>query len=117
MHEFALADEIARIVERKAREADLVRVSELTLSLGALACVDRDALVFALEAALRGGVANGARIGIEALAARARCSACGLEQGIAERFDPCSRCGAFGLEVLAGTELRLRSLEGLGREE
>lgn len=117
MHEFALADEIARIVERKAEEADLVRVSELTLTLGTLSFVDRDSLAFALEAALRGGIAEGARIGIEALAARARCPACGLEQGINERFDPCSRCGAYGLEVLAGTELRLSSLEGFDREE
>lgn len=117
MHEFSLAVEIAQIVEDKAAQADLVRVSGLTLTIGSLAFVDRDALLFALEGALRGGVADGAEVVFEGIAARARCPACGLEQAIAERFDPCARCGAYGLRVLAGTELRLKSIEGLSREE
>ncbi|WP_417070640.1 hydrogenase maturation nickel metallochaperone HypA [Niveibacterium terrae] len=117
MHEFSLAVEIAQIVEDKAAEADLASVSGLTLALGSLAIVDRDALLFALEGALRGGVADGADVAIEGIAAFARCPACGEEQPIAERFAPCLRCGAYGLKVIAGTELKLKSIEGLCRGE
>lgn len=112
MHEFSLAVEIANLASERAEAAGLAKVSALTLSVGSLASVEVEALSFALASALLGTPAQGAELVIEELAARARCPKCDLEQPIVERFDACARCGAFGLRVIAGDTLILRSIAG-----
>lgn len=109
MHELSLAEEVMALV---ARHAGGMRVRRITLTVGALAGVEPEALRFALGSVTRGTLADGADIVLVDEAAVARCPACGSEQGIEARYDPCSACGAFGLTLLAGDALRVASIEG-----
>lgn len=117
MHEFSLAEEVAAIVERHAKAQDLIRVNVLTLSVGSLTCIECEALCFALDVVLRNTVAAGAELRIEPIAARARCPQCGNEQEIEERYAPCLQCGTFGLQILSGEELRVKSIVGIEASE
>ena len=110
MHELSLAEEVAAIVSTHAR--GLAQVTSITLSIGELAGVELHALRFALASTLRGGKAEAAEILIETVPARARCPACGAEQPILARFEPCEACGAFGLHVLQGEGMQVRTIAG-----
>lgn len=108
MHEASLAEEIAAIVVRRTEPG--AQVLAITLEIGALAGVECDALLFALGSALAPTCAAGAAVHVLSLPARARCRQCGGEQTVEIRFEPCQRCGAAGLEILQGAEMRVRSI-------
>jgi hydrogenase nickel incorporation protein HypA/HybF len=108
VHEASLADEIAAIVERRAEPG--AKVLAITLEIGALAGVEREALLFALTSALAPTRAAAATVHVLSLPARARCPHCDVEQAIEIRFEPCEQCGKPGLEILQGGEMRVRSI-------
>lgn len=108
VHEASLAEEIAAIVERRADPGD--QVLAITLEIGALAGVEREALLFALESALADTRAAGAAVHVLNLPAIARCPHCNTDQSIDIRYQPCESCGKSGLEIVQGTEMRVRSL-------
>jgi hydrogenase nickel incorporation protein HypA/HybF len=111
MHELSLAEGIRRIVEDAARAHRAGRVTRVVLEVGELAAVEMEALDFCLAAALRGGVADGAAVEVREVAGAGRCPGCGAEVALHERYDPCPRCGAYGLRPTAGTELRVKAVE------
>ncbi|WP_341676989.1 hydrogenase maturation nickel metallochaperone HypA [Niveibacterium sp. SC-1] len=110
MHELALAEEVALIVD--AHSESLVRVTSITLAIGELAGVEVEALLFALESTLLGGKAAQAEILVETVPGRARCGKCGTEQALHTRFDSCEACGAFGLRILQGDAMQVRAISG-----
>ncbi len=112
MHELSLAEGIVELVQAAAQREGLACVRVLRLSVGALAGVEVQALRFALQAIVPGTVLHDARIEIDEPRGRAWCAACACEVGIASRADPCAQCGAFGLRVVAGTELRVVDMVG-----
>ncbi len=110
MHELSLAEEVASIVATHA--ASLVRVSRVTLSIGALAGVEVEALRFALASTLRGGKAESAEIEFVGVPARARCTHCSHEQQIEARFDDCEACGMPGMQLLQGDRMLVSAIVG-----
>lgn len=110
MHELSLATDILRIVEAAAARERFARVRLLRLEVGKLAGVEVSALRFALEAIGPGSCLAQARIEIEEPDAQALCPACGETSCIDSRLDPCPACGAFGLQVRGGTQLRVVEL-------
>nr|WP_242533205.1 hydrogenase maturation nickel metallochaperone HypA [Niveibacterium umoris] len=103
-----MAEQVVAIVERSAEPG--ARVLAITLELGDLAGVEEDALLFALTSAMLHTRAEGATVHVLRLPARARCHDCGGEQAIEIRYQPCGICGRGGLEILQGTEMRVRSI-------
>jgi hydrogenase nickel incorporation protein HypA/HybF len=111
MHEMALAEGVRSIVEEAARGQACERVATVVLEIGELAAVEVEALRFCLEVMLRGTVAEGAAVEVEPVAGAGWCSNCARTVPLQQRFDPCPRCGAYGLRPTAGTELRVKALE------
>lgn len=107
MHELSLAGGILRVVEDAARRECFVRVSRLTLAVGALAGVELRALRFALEATAPGTVLQGAEFIIDEPPGQAWCMACGTTVPITRRGDACPQCAGHQLQPTGGTELRV----------
>ena len=114
MHELSLVLHLLDVIADQARRADFDRVTSLRVEVGELACVETEAFLHCFEAASVGTVAEGARLRLGVLPARARCESCGLEFHLPALGTPCPDCGLSRLEVLAGRELRLRELEVSG---
>jgi hydrogenase nickel incorporation protein HypA/HybF len=70
-----------------------------------------DALRFAFEAITRGGIAEKASLEIEEVPLRIRCHQCDEEFPVDDPFMICPQCGAIAVEMIAGRELEIKSME------
>lgn len=110
MHELSLAGGVLRLIEDAQKREGFERVAAITLEVGALAGVDVRALRFALSALAPGTLLAGAAIELVEKVGVAFCFGCSEHVEIASRADACSRCGAYQLQPIAGTELKLIEL-------
>jgi hydrogenase nickel incorporation protein HypA/HybF len=110
MHEMSLAEGMLGIVEESARANDAKRVTAVWLEIGTLAQVEREALRFCFDAVSRGGVADGARLEIVEVPGAAWCMPCAERVTIAAIGDACPRCGSYQLQVVAGSDMRIREI-------
>jgi len=108
MHELSLAEAIVAIGERYARGRTVTRVE---VRVGHLRQVVPAALEFAFELVAQGTVLAGAELALEDVPARGRCRACGAESRLSGFPLACAACGCLDLELLAGEELQVESLE------
>jgi hydrogenase nickel incorporation protein HypA/HybF len=108
MHELSIAEAIVAIAERHAGGRTVTRVE---VRVGHLRQVVPSALEFAFELVAKGTVLDGAELGLEDVPARGRCRDCGTETTMNGFPLACSACGGLDVEILAGEELQLDSLE------
>lgn len=111
MHEVALANRIAEIVDEQARAAGCGRVRRVRVELGALSHVEPEALSFGFQAASRGTLAEGAEMVFDRPPGTAMCMACGKTVTVTVRGGDCPECGSAQLLVSGGDELRIKDLE------
>jgi hydrogenase nickel incorporation protein HypA/HybF len=111
MHELSIARAIVATAERHAEGR---RVKVVNLRVGALRQVVPDSLCFYFDFVTKETVCDGARLAIEAVPARLRCRECGDEWELEQPLFRCV-CGATEVEVAAGDELEVESIE-LGKE-
>jgi hydrogenase nickel incorporation protein HypA/HybF len=107
MHELGIARNIVAIVAEAAHGR---RVVGVTLEIGALSGVMREAIAFCFDAAAAGTAVEGARLDIVEIEGRARCQACDSEFVTATLYSACA-CGSRRLTRLRGEELNVKSME------
>ncbi len=108
MHELSVAEAIADVA---LRHAGARRVAKIEVSVGHLRQVVPSALEFAWELVSRGTALEGAELELHEVAAQGSCRSCG-EQGSLPGFPLlCPSCGSFDVEITAGEELLVESLE------
>jgi hydrogenase nickel incorporation protein HypA/HybF len=108
MHEMSITQSVVDICEGHAGGR---RVTDVILEIGELSGVVPDSIEFCFEACTKGTLLEGARLAIETVPGVGLCHSCAKESPMATLFDPCARCGAFGLSVVSGEELRVKELE------
>lgn len=107
MHEMALTQSV---VEAVCEHAAGRRVASVKLEVGALCAVVPDAMTFCFDLATEGTVAAGARLDIDMRPGTARCRTCGAEFELPDLILLCP-CGSADVEVLAGRDLKILSME------
>ncbi|MCW2772815.1 MAG: hypA [Nocardioides sp.] len=106
MHELAIAESVVTsVLERTDAHVNVVR-----LRVGQLSGVVPDALTFCFEIATQGTPLEGALLEIEEQRGRARCRSCGQEILLDDAFLLCP-CGSADVELLAGRDLSVTSVE------
>lgn len=108
MHELSIMQSVVEICEA---HADGCKVTEVILEVGELSGVIPESIEFCFEACCIGTVLEGARLTLELVPGRGGCPNCNNEAPIATVYDPCPTCGAFGLTIVSGKELRVKELE------
>jgi hydrogenase nickel incorporation protein HypA/HybF len=111
MHEMSLAESVREIVEETARANGAKRVMAVRLEIGKLAQVEIEAMRFAFEVVQRGSLADAARLDIVEIDGSAWCMLCSEAVVIAQRGDPCPRCGSHQLQVTGGDRMRVMDIE------
>ncbi|MEU6643955.1 hydrogenase maturation nickel metallochaperone HypA [Saccharomonospora sp. NPDC046836] len=107
MHELAITQSI---VDAVTERFDDTTVSSVRLEIGRLSGVVADAVRFCFDLVAEGTTVAGARLDIDEPMGRARCGDCGSEFELDYPILLC-RCGSASVEVLAGNELRILSVE------
>ncbi|UXA10283.1 hydrogenase maturation nickel metallochaperone HypA [Mycobacterium sp. SMC-8] len=107
MHEMAITQSV---VDAVCEHAAGRRVHGVTLEVGALCALVPDSMQFCFELATEGTVAEGAQLDIDVRPGTAHCRACGADFALADFFLLCP-CGSADVEVTAGQDIRIRSME------
>ncbi|CAM02353.1 hydrogenase-3 nickel incorporation protein HypA [Saccharopolyspora erythraea NRRL 2338] len=107
MHELGITQGIAEAVLDAVADA---RVTCVHLEIGRLSGVVADSVRFCFDLVAEGTALEGARLEIAEPAGWGACRDCGNEFDVTGPIALC-RCGGGDVAVLAGRELRIRSVE------
>lgn len=108
MHELSIA---ASVLEIALRHAAGRRVTRVEVQVGHLRQVVPSALAFSFEIVAQGTPAEGATLELETIPARGICRRCRAESRLHAFPLQCAACGGFDLEIVAGEELVVESLD------
>lgn len=111
MHELSLACSMVEEVERILHAENATGVDAVTLRIGELSGVDRDALEFACPVAVEDTALEQAEIRLEMVAARVLCKACHAESAPPLPRIVCAQCDSGEVEIVAGREFVIQSVE------
>ena len=110
MHELSIAqallDQLQSIAKREKSS-----ITGITISIGTLSGVDAEALEQAFRIASEGTPFENSRLDINTVAARVVCHSCKKESSPDFPFLVCEHCGSFDLEITAGRDMLLQSVE------
>lgn len=107
VHELSIAESVVRAVLERT---DGQQVNVVRLRVGKLSGVLPDALMFCFDLAATGTQLEGALLEIDEQEARAHCRDCDTDFVLPDMFLLCA-CGSADLEVLAGRDLQVASVE------
>lgn len=112
MHELGIMTSVLDAAGSAARDAGATRLLKVSLSVGEMTEAIEDALVFAFEALTdEDPFLKGAELTVNMVRPKSRCLECGHEFEH-DRFSMfCPACDSFALELLAGREMQIDSIE------
>ena len=111
MHEASIAMDLVQLVIEQAKLHGAKKVTRVVVRLGKLSSIIPEALDFAWQSARADTVAKHARLEIEVIPARAKCSTHGEVLLDLQRGIRCPICDLPTPQIIAGEELELDSLE------
>jgi len=111
MHELSLCEGIVQVLEHSAETQGFNKVKTVWLEIGALAGVEQSALRFHFDIVTRGTLAEAAQLEIIDIPAQAWCLQCSKLVTVSQRYDACSDCGSYQLQVTSGEDMRIKELE------
>jgi len=107
MHELSIANSVVELCAERAMGARVLRV---TLEIGRLSAVMPDAIRFCFDVCAKDTVVEGAELEIVEMPGLARCLDCGGSVDMTDLLEHCA-CGSVNLELLAGSELKIKQME------
>ncbi len=110
MHEMSVAMSIVEISEQELQKANAKQVNKLVLEIGTLSGIVLDALEFAMEEAVKSTPLQNAKREVVMIDAKARCLECRNEYKVDDLFSICPKCNSFKTEIIAGKEMKIKSL-------
>lgn len=110
MHELTLAENIVQLALDTARRENATQISEVVVEIGELSCVEISALTFSFTIVARDTLAESANLRCLSLPGRGWCTVCQKEIPLPHRHTPCPECQGHAIEVVGGTEMRVKHL-------
>lgn len=111
MHELSITQSMFDLVLKHAEQAEAKKVKKINLVIGEMTGVVRECIQFYLDFLSEGTIVEGAALSVEMVPPKARCRQCGETFQLREFDWTCSNCGGKSLEVMAGRELFVESIE------
>ncbi len=111
MHEMAITRSMVDLVLDEARKGGARRITRINLVLGELSGAVGDCVEMYFGLMSRDTPAEGAVLSIRPVPTRARCRQCGREFEVKDLDWTCPQCGSVSVELVAGNELFVESIE------
>lgn len=112
MHELSIMNSLFDILQDIAKENNLKKIYKVTLSVGKMRQIVPVAMEMAFTAVTNGSVAEGAKLEMESIPIKMRCSSCGDEFLVEHNIFICPNCESSKLEIISGDELIIKNIEG-----
>lgn len=110
MHELSLAEDMLTMIQQRAETQQFKTVSKVWLEIGSLSHVEAEAMIFCFDAVMAGTLAEGAQLEIIQTQAQGKCRQCQHTSAVEHLYDPCPECGEFGVDIVKGDQVRIKSL-------
>jgi len=111
MHELAITEEILSLVVAEAEKNNATKVKHVKLMIGEMTGIVNDSVLFYFNEISKGTIAEEARLSFTRILAAGRCRDCGNEFAVKDFVWACPRCGSLNIDIAAGKELYLESIE------
>ncbi len=111
MHEISLCLSALELIEDQARRHGGSRITGVWLEIGALSCIEEEALRFCFDSACRHTPAEGCRLHVSYAPAQAWCWQCGTRVSVQGYDSGCPQCGSHALRVESGDQLQVKQIE------
>ncbi len=111
MHELSVTQSILKIVLRHAEQAGATRVKQIDLTIGDFSSIVDDSVQFYFDLIGKNTISEGARLVFNRVPGRLRCWECQTTFAPDGRVYACPACGSARVEVIAGREFRVESIE------
>ncbi|MBP9502884.1 MAG: hydrogenase maturation nickel metallochaperone HypA [Candidatus Promineofilum sp.] len=110
MHELSVTESLLEIALRHSRAAGASDVTDLYLVIGDLSTIVDESVQFYWDIITDGTPAAGSRLHFRRIPGRLGCRICGHTYSPREDL-PCPACGGIEIDILAGDEFYLESIE------
>ncbi len=111
MHEMTITQGILDIALDSAKKSGASKVNEVNLTIGSLSQVVPDCVAFYFEIMTKDTIAEGAKLNINFIEAKAKCASCGNEFAAEDMIMKCPACGDILGELITGRELAVDSID------
>ena len=111
MHELAITQSMLDIVLEQAEKAGAKKVSRINLTIGELSGFVGECVQFYFNFLAKETPAEGATLAFTMVPATARCQSCHKLFKLKEFDWTCPHCGGNNIEITAGKELFVESIE------
>jgi hydrogenase nickel incorporation protein HypA/HybF len=112
MHEASIALSILETVIGQCQREGYTVIENVRIRIGKATNILPDALTFAFNAAKQGTPAAEADLVIEEVPVAGRCSNCGKQTEMTDRFSlKCPACGQVSLHIQTGYEMNILDME------
>ena len=111
MHELAVTESILQIVLQSAEENGAKKVTDISLTIGALSSIVNDSVQFYWDHISKGSIAEEAKLHFNRILAKLKCLSCGNEFQLIEELTPCPNCHSINLQIIAGEEFQVDAIE------
>lgn len=111
MHELSLAQSLVEQLEEVVAADGAGRVVSVSVEIGALSGVERDAFEFAFPIAAEGTVLAAARLDVIEVPVTIVCRACGAQSHPEPPVLLCEQCQGVDYDLIGGRDFLIKSLE------
>jgi hydrogenase nickel incorporation protein HypA/HybF len=111
MHELAITQQLLQLTLERATAAGAKRVTSVNLAIGELSTFSEDAVGFCWEHVATQTPCEGAALHFRRVPGELTCRDCHATHAWNGELVPCTQCGSLRLEITAGDDLILESLE------
>jgi len=111
MHELGITQGILDIVQEKAKEAEVSRVTRINLVIGSMSGIVDDSVQFYFDILSQDSLAEGATLCFSRIPMQVKCRPCGCSFSPDNMMWQCPQCGEWEVEITAGREFYIDSIE------
>ena len=111
MHELAITQSMLDIVLEGAKESGARKVGAINLVIGELSGFVEESVRFYFDFLAKDTIAEGAALHFKPISPQARCRSCDKPFKVREFDWSCPQCGGSDIEITAGKELFVESID------
>ncbi len=111
MHELSITQSMLEVVLDQAEKSEAKEIKEINVIIGEMTGIVEQCVQFYFKFLGKGTIAEGAALSFTRVPTTARCRSCGKDFEVEEFAWACPHCGDNDIEITAGKELFVESIE------